>query len=36
MGIKKAITVLAAIALSWFLAILLIYAGVTLYGEFLG
>jgi hypothetical protein len=36
MGIKKAITVLAAIAFSWLLAILVIYAGVTLYREFLG
>jgi hypothetical protein len=36
MGIKKAITVLAAIAFSWLLAILAIYAGITLYGEFLG
>jgi hypothetical protein len=36
MGLKKAITVLAAIAFSWFLAILLIYAGVTLYRGFLG
>jgi len=36
MGIKKAITVLAAIAFSWLLAILVIYAGITLYGEYLG
>jgi len=36
MGIKKTATVIAAIAFSWLLAILLIYAGVTLYGEFLG
>jgi hypothetical protein len=36
MGIKKAITVLAVIAFSWLLVILVIYAGVTLYREFLG
>jgi len=36
MGIKKAITVLAAIAFTWLIAILAIYAGVTLYRGFLG
>jgi hypothetical protein len=36
MGIKKAITVLAAIAFAWLIAILAIYAGVTLYRGFLG
>jgi len=36
MGIKKAITVLGAIAFSWLIAILAIYAGVTLYRGFLG
>jgi len=36
MGFKKAITVLLAIGFSWVLAILLVYAGITLYGEFLG
>jgi len=36
MGIKKAITLLAMIAFSWLLVILIIYGGITLYGEFLG
>jgi hypothetical protein len=36
MGIKKAITVIAAIAFSWVLTILAIYAGITLYDEFFG
>jgi hypothetical protein len=36
MGIKKVITLLALLAFSWVLAILLLYVGVTLYRGFLG